>query len=118
MIELKTIENKQQLIASVDIQLKTKVLECSWSNDINENFFLLPKMFLSVNDSLSFEDLFTKVTLVGIAKFISINEKGNVFPVINYEDRKVFFVSNKNIKKDELISYMFLPESFPHVTIQ
>jgi len=118
MIELKLINNKRQLVAVVDIQLKTKVLESSWSNEINENFFLLPKTYLSVNDSLNPYDLFTKVTLVGIAKFINISEKGNVFPVINYENRTVSFISNKDIKKDELISYMFLPESFPHVTIQ
>jgi transposase len=50
--------------------------------------------------------------------FIKVNQKGNTIPVINYETEKIEFISYRDIKKDELITYTYLPESFPHVTIR
>lgn len=118
MIELKTIENEMQLIASVDISRSTKVLEASWFIQQNENLFFLPKSDILVDDAVPVEDLFIKVTLTGLAKFIKSDQKGNTVPMINYETEKIEFISYRDIKKDELITYIFLPESFPHVTIR
>jgi hypothetical protein len=118
MIELKTIENEIQLIASIDIPRSTKVLEASWFTQQNENLFFLPKTDIVINDVVPVEDLFIKVTLTGLAKFIKANQKGNTVPIINYETEKIEFISYRDIKKDELITYIFLPEGFPHVTIR
>jgi len=118
MIELKTIENEIQLIASIDIPRWTKVIEASWFTQEHENLFFLPKTNILVNDAVPIEDFFIKVTLTGLANFIKVNQKGNTIPVINYEMEKIEFISYRDIKKDELITYTYLPESFPHVTIR
>ena len=118
MIELKTIENEMQLIASINIPRSTKVLEASWFVQQNKNVFFLPKSDILVDDAVPVEDLFIKVTLTGLARFIKADQKGNTVPMIDYETEKIEFISYRDIKKDELITYIFLPESFPHVTIR
>lgn len=118
MIELKSINNRTEIVASIDIPMSTKVLEASWFDNQNDNSFFLPKTNISVKDVVPVEDLFVKVTLTGLAKYIKLDRKANTIPIINYETQKVQFVSYKNIKKDEVVTYMFLSESFSHVTIQ
>jgi len=118
MIKLKINKNESELIASRDIAQGEVLFICSWFVQSSSNPFLLPKSNISVDDAISLDDMFTKVSLSGFGEYILPHKNANTHPRIDYDNQKIKFISNKSIKNGEVITYSLSSESFPHVTIQ
>lgn len=118
MVTVKINNKLASLISTQDIETGSVVFSCSWSHYYEGNLFQLPKQILNVDDAISTDDLFTKVSLSGFGEYITFNDKPNTNPQIDYNNQKISFIAIKNIKKDELITYNYSLENFSDVKIQ
>lgn len=121
MVTLKINNSKYELIASEDINIGVIVFSCTWFDQETENPFYLPKKVISIGDknSISSDELFTCVALSGFGEYIKLNPKNhNLTVAIDYDNKQINFIANKNIKKNDVLTYMFHLDSISNVTIQ
>jgi len=121
MVTLKINNSKYELIASEDINFGVLVFSCTWAKQQTENPFYLPKKIIKIGDknSISSDELFTSVALSGFGEYVKLNPKNHNLTVsIDYDNKLINFIANKNIKKNDLLTYMFHLESISNVTVQ
>lgn len=121
MVNLKINNNKNELVASEDVNVGTIVFTSIWVNQQTENPFYLPKKVINVQNknAISSDEMFTPVALSGFGEYIKLNAKNhNLTAIIDYDNKEIKFVANKSIKKNESLTYMFYMDSISNVTIQ
>lgn len=121
MVTLKINNQKEQLVASEDINSGTIVFVSKWLNQQSKNPFYLPKSNIEVGDKpcISTDDLFTPVSLTSFGEYIKADAKNfNTTACIDYDNEQISFVAVKNIKKNDELMYTFNINTFPNVKVQ
>lgn len=121
MITLKVNNQKRDLIASEDITLGQFIFSCFWVNQFSENLFLIPKREIDIKnlEVAKIDDLFTKVSLSGFGEYIKpSNYNANTKAEIDWNNQKINFFAIRNIKKNDILTYILDTKTFPNVTIQ
>lgn len=121
MITLKINDQKQDLIASEDITLGQFIFSCFWVNQYSENAFFIPKKEINLNDIhiAKIDDLFIKVALSGFGEYIKpSNHNANTKAEIDWNNQKINFFAIRNIKKNDILTYILDTKTFPNVKIR
>jgi len=121
MVTLKINNLKQDLIASEDITLGRFIFSSFWVNQFSENPFFIPKKEIDIKNLqvAKIDDLFLKVALSGFGEYIKpSNQNANTKAEIDWIDQKVNFFAIRNIKKNDILTYILDTKAFPNVKIQ
>lgn len=121
MVTLKINNQKQDLIASEDIILGQFIFSCFWVNQFSENPFFIPKREIDLKDLqvAKIDDLFIKVALSGFGEYIKpSNHNANTKAEIDWDSHKINFFAIRNIKKNDILTYILDTKAFPNVKIR
>ena len=114
------IKKDNKIYADKDYQIQEKICSTSWIESGSEKNFFLPKTSVTLGDknSLELDELFEKVSLVGLANYINTGSRPNCEAVVDFKKQLVIFVASKPIKSGEEIVYTLNQSCFDNVKVQ